>query len=363
MICFSLPFLATNFLQALYGVADMIVVGRVVGPAGVSAIQVGGQVISLITNVAMGLAVAATVLVAQSIGAGKQEEQNKVVGTMTVLFLLLSIAVTALLLLFKNGILRLLNTPEEVMQEAGRYLWISAAGIGLFFCFWRAPHRRGASWYLGDAKRPLGFVAISAALNIALDLLFVWGMGMGAWGAGRLNRQRRREPAFYWQQSIVKRQKYLTSILIPSEWIGILSVWCFEWGCRQRNPVRGDRAIRFWRSPGRPTTLPAWPGSIRAGHRHANQFVRYPALHGLVFSDHRNGGAESGGGQAGACRPRVLARLGHCLWFFSADFCCCQLVARGSDPAFFKYGGTGWKYAGRGAMHGPRHSLSAPDQF
>lgn len=180
MICFSLPFLATNFLQALYGVADMIVVGRVVGPAGVSAIQVGGQVISLITNVAMGLAVAATVLVAQSIGAGKQEEQNKVVGTMTVLFLLLSIAVTALLLLFKNGILRLLNTPEEVMQEAGRYLWISAAGMVFVFGYnLIGAVLRGT----GDAKRPLGFVAISAALNIALDLLFVWGMGMGAWGA------------------------------------------------------------------------------------------------------------------------------------------------------------------------------------
>ena len=350
MICFSLPFLATNFLQALYGVADMIVVGRVVGPAGVSAIQVGGQVISLITNVAMGLAVAATVLVAQSIGAGKQEEQNKVVGTMTVLFLLLSIAVTALLLLFKNGILRLLNTPEEVMQEAGRYLWISAAGMVFVFGYnLIGAVLRGT----GDAKRPLGFVAISAALNIALDLLFVWGMGMGAWGAA---------------VSTVASQG--ASFLLAAIYCKKAKIFDFH-----LNSFRMDRhTLSLVLRVGVPSGIVfgahrvGQPHCRRgrldcAGHRHANQFVRYPALHGLVFSDHRNGGAESGGGQAGACRPRVLARLGHCLWFFSADFCCCQLVARGSDPAFFKYGGTGWKYAGRGAMHGPRHSLSAPDQF
>ena len=77
MLSLSLPFTAADSLQALYGVADMMVVGRVVGPAGLSAMQVGGQAVSLITNIAMGLAVAATVLVAQNIGAGNKENQNK----------------------------------------------------------------------------------------------------------------------------------------------------------------------------------------------------------------------------------------------------------------------------------------------
>ena len=102
MIRFSLPFLAANLLQALYGVADMMVVGRVAGPSGVSAVQVGGQMVTLITNIAMGLAVAATVLVAQYAGAGKQDEQNKVIGTMMTLFLLLSLTATALIVVFKK---------------------------------------------------------------------------------------------------------------------------------------------------------------------------------------------------------------------------------------------------------------------
>ena len=180
MLSFSLPFLAANFLQALYGVADMMVVGRVVGPAGLSAMQVGGQVVSLITNIAMGLAVAATVLVAQNIGAGNKENQNKVIGTMMTLFLLLSAVVTTGLVLGKNGILQLLNTPAEAAADAEKYLMVSAAGMVFVFGYnLIGAVLRGT----GDAKRPLYFVAVSAALNVGLDLLFVALFHMGAWGA------------------------------------------------------------------------------------------------------------------------------------------------------------------------------------
>lgn len=180
MLRFSLPFLAANFLQALYGVADMMVVGRVSGPTGVSAIQVGGQVVSLITNVAMGLSVAATVLVAQYLGAGKKEEQNKVIGTMMTLFLLLSALVTALLLFGRQGILGLLHTPQEAWMDASRYLMVSAVGMLFVFGY----NLIGAVLRaVGDATRPLLFAAVGTGLNVGLDLLFVWAWGMGAWGA------------------------------------------------------------------------------------------------------------------------------------------------------------------------------------
>lgn len=180
MLRFSLPFLAANFLQALYSVTDMMVVGRVVGPAGVSAIQVGGQVITLITNVSTGLSMAATVLVAQHLGAGKKKEQNKVIGTMMTLFLLLSVVVTGLLLIFKKGILTLLNTPEEIASDAGQYLAVSASGMLFVFGYNLIGAVLRAT---GDAKRPLFFIAVGAALHVGLDLLFVWAMGMGVWGA------------------------------------------------------------------------------------------------------------------------------------------------------------------------------------
>ncbi len=180
MVRFSLPFLAANLLQALYGVADMMVVGRVAGPSGVAAVQVGGQMVTLITNIAMGLAVAATVLVAQYAGAGKHDEQNKVIGTMMTLFLLLSSAATVLIVVFKDGILHLLNTPDEVLHSAGQYLCVSAVGMVFVFGY----HLIGAVLRgSGDAKRPLMFASVSIALNIALDLLFVWGMGIGPIGA------------------------------------------------------------------------------------------------------------------------------------------------------------------------------------
>ena len=77
LISFSLPFLFSNLLQALYSVVDMVVVGQYVGPVGVSGVQIGGQVTMLITNIVTGFVVGATVLVAQDQGAKKQRRPKK----------------------------------------------------------------------------------------------------------------------------------------------------------------------------------------------------------------------------------------------------------------------------------------------
>ena len=99
---------------------------------------------------------------------------------MMTLFLLLSAVVTTGLLLGKNGILQLLNTPAEAAADAEKYLMVSAAGMVFVFGYnLIGAVLRGT----GDAKRPLYFVAVSAALNVGLDLLFVALFHMGAWGA------------------------------------------------------------------------------------------------------------------------------------------------------------------------------------
>ena len=102
LISFSLPFLFSNLLQALYNVVDMVVVGRYVGPVGVAGVQTGGQITMLITNVVTGFVVGATVLVAQYQGAKNTEAQKKTISTLFTFFFFVSIGITVVTVLL-NG--------------------------------------------------------------------------------------------------------------------------------------------------------------------------------------------------------------------------------------------------------------------
>ncbi len=180
MLRVSLPFLATGFLQALCGIADLLLVGRGVGPLGISALQAGGQVVTLLTNISLGLSVAATVLVAHALGAGKDDEKNKVIGSMMTLFLLFSLVATAGLCFGKNQILSWLNTPQEVVSQAGEYLWVSS--LGLIFVFGQnliSAVLRAS----GKVIAPLVFAAVGLALHVGLEWVLVTALGLGPQGA------------------------------------------------------------------------------------------------------------------------------------------------------------------------------------
>lgn len=180
MLLFMLPFMASNALQVFYSTIDMMVVGEYVGTPGISAVAQSSQIMNFATMVCLGFSNAGQVLVAQALGAGKRKEMNGVIGTLFSLILILSLVLSAVILIFRNGILSVMNIPEESWDYAMDYLVICAAGQ-VFTAGYNmvAAVLRG----MGDSKRPFLFIGIASAINLVLDFPFVikWEVAGAAW--------------------------------------------------------------------------------------------------------------------------------------------------------------------------------------
>lgn len=180
LIIFALPFMLSNLIQTLYNVADMLIVGRFGDAAGISGVNIGGQVTMLIMNIIVGLTVGSTVAIAQYMGLGDRKRVKESIGTLLLSLIVASIIITIVMLLSADGILHLLNTPAEAYEQAKAYLDITIVGT-IFIAGYNAlaAIMRG----LGDSKRPMMFVAIACSVNIVLDLILVGYFRMGAKGA------------------------------------------------------------------------------------------------------------------------------------------------------------------------------------
>ena len=186
MIAFSMPFLLSNILQALYGAVDMWVVGNfshadeTVRTAILSGVNIGSQITHLLAMMVSGLTVSGTVMVGQYVGARKQRDASETVGTMFSLMALVGAVLTVVMLLLSGPILRLLQTPAEALPHAQSYLNICLSGTLFIFGYNAISSiQRG----LGDSVRPLIFVGVACLVNIVLDMWLVKGLGMGAAGA------------------------------------------------------------------------------------------------------------------------------------------------------------------------------------
>lgn len=186
MIAFSMPFLLSNILQALYGAVDMWVVGNfssadeTVRTAILSGVNIGSQITHLVAMMISGLTVSGTVMVGQYVGARKQKDASETVGTMFTLMALVGAALMAVMLVFSGPLLRLLNTPPEAFPHAQSYLVICLSGTLFIFGYNAVSSiQRG----LGDSVRPLIFVGVACLVNVVLDLWLVKGLGLGAAGA------------------------------------------------------------------------------------------------------------------------------------------------------------------------------------
>ena len=177
LLLFSLPFMASNALQVLYSTIDMIIVGKFVGTAGLSAVSQSSQIITFATMVTLGFSNGGQVLISQALGAKKHKEMNDVIGTLFVYIGVLSVVLTAVVLCFGNMILTAMNIPAESHDMALKYLIICGAGL-VFTAGYNLVSAilRG----MGDANRPLLFIGIASAVNLILDLLFtgLWGWGV-----------------------------------------------------------------------------------------------------------------------------------------------------------------------------------------
>ncbi len=180
LLRFATPFLLSNLLQALYSVADMIIVGQFCGKTGITGVSIGSQINILVTGAAMGLSIGGTVMIAQYGGQKMFKEQRQTIGTMTTIYLILGAILTVVMLFLCDPLLMLLNTPESAYSEAANYYKICMLGI-IFMFMYNAIS--GVLRGMGDSKRPLYFVLIAAITNVVLDLLLVGKFGMASAGA------------------------------------------------------------------------------------------------------------------------------------------------------------------------------------
>ena len=180
LILFASPLFLSNLLQIVYNMVDMIVVGAAGGKAGLSAVAVGGDVSNFLTFLAIGFSSAGQVIISQYIGAGRKEEVGRFIGMMFTFLSSCALAISVLCLFFREPILSWMNTPAESWEHTDAYA--TTCMIGLIFIYGyniMSAVMRG----LGDSKHPFWFISIAAILNVILDLVFVLGLDMGAFGA------------------------------------------------------------------------------------------------------------------------------------------------------------------------------------
>lgn len=180
IILFSLPYLLSYFLQTLYGMADLFISGQFNGAEVISAVAVGSQVMHMLTVMIVGLAMGTTVTISRAVGAKDKAQAQSAVGNTAVLFLAVSAALTAILLLLCPLIVSAMSTPAESVEHTKQYLTICFIGIPFITAYnITASVFRG----MGDSKTPMFFIAICCFLNIALDYLFIGFFDMKAGGA------------------------------------------------------------------------------------------------------------------------------------------------------------------------------------
>ena len=180
IVYFSLPYLLSYFLQTLYGLADLFIVGQFDGVASTTAVSIGSQVMHMLTVMIVGLAMGTTVNIGRAVGAWDSQKASKVVGNTTVLFVGVSVVLAVVLLVLVQPIVRVMSTPAEAVEGTARYLTICFIGIPFITAYnVIASIFRG----LGDSKSPMYFIAVACVANIALDYLFIGALHMGPAGA------------------------------------------------------------------------------------------------------------------------------------------------------------------------------------
>lgn len=181
LLFFFFPILLGTLFQQLYNTADTVVVGRFVGTQALAAVGGStGQIVNLVVNFFVGLASGATVIVARYYGARDRIKLNNALHTAIALSIVGSIVTGIAGILLTPSLLKMMNTPADVIEGSTMYLRIYFAGIIFVFVY---NIGSGILRAVGDSKRPLYFLIVCCFLNIFLDILFVVYLKLGVKGA------------------------------------------------------------------------------------------------------------------------------------------------------------------------------------
>jgi len=173
---FAAPMLIGNIFQQLFNVVDSVVVGNFIGKEALAAVGASFPIIFMLISLIIGLVMGITVVISQYFGAKDYVRVKRAIDTMYIYTFFAGIIATTAGLLLTVPLLRLLDTPQEIMPQATQYMRIFFSGMVIFFGY------NGTSAVLrglGDSKTPLYFLIIATVANIIFDLLFV---GVFSWG-------------------------------------------------------------------------------------------------------------------------------------------------------------------------------------
>ncbi len=177
---FTLPLFIGNIFQQLYNMADTVIVGRFVGAGALAAVGSTGTLMFLILGFANGITSGFSILTSQKFGAGDEDGVRRSFANGSLLAIIVTVILTAVSLLTLPALLRIMNTPDDIYQDALTYISIICGGLiatvfyNMLSSFLRA---------VGNSRAPLIFLVLSACLNVVLDLVFIIVFHMGVAGA------------------------------------------------------------------------------------------------------------------------------------------------------------------------------------
>ena len=180
ILLFCAPLLVGNLFQQFYNIADSVLVGRILGVNSFAAVGSTGSLNFLVLGFALGMCSGFAIPIAQSFGAGDMDEVRRRTGQLVWLGLIATALITLIALFCTDDVLRLMQTPAEIFDEAYRYISIVFLGAGATILYNLGS---GVLRALGDSRTPLYFLVAAALANIALDVLFMRVLGTGVEGA------------------------------------------------------------------------------------------------------------------------------------------------------------------------------------
>ena len=161
ILFFSLPYLLSYFLQTLYGMADLFIIGQFEGVVSTTAVSIGSQVMYMITVMIVGLAMGATVTIGRAVGAENRPRAARLIGNTVALFMAGSVVLAAVLVGLVDPIVRIVSTPEQAVAGTRTYLIICFIGVPCITAYnIMASIFRG----LGDSRSPMYFIAAGLCL-------------------------------------------------------------------------------------------------------------------------------------------------------------------------------------------------------
>ena len=177
---FAMPMILGGFFQQVYNMADSIIVGQLVGSSALAAVGACAALTNVFVCVALGAGVGAGVLVSRYFGAKDYGKMKTIVSTSMISFLILSVVLGLLGFFFSHSMMSVLQTPDDILDEAVLYLQVYFAGFPFLFMYNILSTMFNS---IGESKIPLGLLIFSSVLNIFLDFWMVAGLGLGVFGA------------------------------------------------------------------------------------------------------------------------------------------------------------------------------------